>query len=130
MKGRKMRASVPLFQAASHRAHDLLLLVVVDAAVAAATAKLSRADIFERLAAGGVPCGAVQDLREVMNDPHLLATGALFAFDHPDHGSMTLNRGAIRFPSLERAPYRPSAALGSSNARYFPTKTPEAKAQE
>ena len=101
----------------------------IDAAVAAATAKLSRADIFERLAAGGVPCGAVQDLREVMNDPHLLATGALFAFDHPDHGPMTLNRGAIRFPSLDRAPYRPSAALGSANARYFPTKTPEAKAQ-
>jgi len=101
----------------------------IDAAVAAATAKLTRAEIFDRLAAGGVPCGAVQDLREVVNDPHLLATGALFAFDHPEHGPMTLNRSAIRFPSLGRGPYRPSAPLGSANATFFPTQMPEAKAK-
>lgn len=115
--------------ALAHTPARLARVAEIDAAIAAATSKLARAEIFDRLAAGGVPCGAVQDLREVVNDPHLLATGALFAFDHPDHGSMTLNRGAIRFPSLDRAPYRPSARLGSANARYFPTKTPEAKAR-
>jgi len=101
----------------------------IDAAVASATSKLTRVEIFDRLAAGGVPCGAVQDLREVVNDPHLLATGALFTLDHPEHGPMTLNRGAIRFRSLDRAPYRPSEALGSANARYFSTSMPDAKAQ-
>lgn len=101
----------------------------IDAAVAAATARWSRAELFDRLAKGGVPCGAVQDLREVLNDPHLLGTGALFAFDHPEHGQMTLNRGAIRFPALGRSPYRPSMPLGSANPQYFPTDTPEAKAQ-
>lgn len=113
----------------SHTSARLLRIEEIDAAVAAATASLSRAEIFGRLGAGGVPCGSVQDLREVVNDPHLLATGALFAFEHPDHGVMTLNRGAIRFPSLDRVPYRPSPALGSANARYFPTETPETKAQ-
>lgn len=101
----------------------------IDAAVGAATTKLTRAEIFDRLAAGGVPCGAVQDLREVVSDPHLFATGALFAFDHPEHGPMTLNRGAIRFPALDRAPYRPSTPLGSANEHYLSTETPEAKAQ-
>ncbi len=87
----------------------------VDAAISAVTSTMSRSALFDLLARGGVPCGPVQRLQEVIRDPHLLATGALIAIDHPEHGALMVQRGAIRFAGLERPPYRPSVPLGTDN---------------
>lgn len=87
----------------------------IDAAVSEATRRLSRAEIFERLAGGGVPCGSVQPLQEVLHDPHLEATGALITIQHPEYGELRLPRSALRFVGAAPAPYRPSRPLGADN---------------
>jgi formyl-CoA transferase len=87
----------------------------VDAGVSAVTSTMTRAALFDLLAGGGVPCGPVKRLQEVLEDPHLLATGALVKVDHPQHGPLMLQRGAIRFPGLDRPLYRPSVPLGTDN---------------
>jgi formyl-CoA transferase len=87
----------------------------VDDAISAVTSTMARATLFDLLAGGGVPCGPVKRLQEVIEDPHLLVTGALLKIDHPLHGPLTVQRGAIRFPGLDRPPYRPSVSLGADN---------------
>jgi CoA:oxalate CoA-transferase len=87
----------------------------IDAAVAAATMTMSRSAIFAALAGGGVPCGPVQPLQDVLDDPHLTATGALIAVDHPEHGPLKLPRSPLRFQGLDPLPYRPSRPLGADN---------------
>jgi crotonobetainyl-CoA:carnitine CoA-transferase CaiB-like acyl-CoA transferase len=63
----------------------------VDEVVAAFTRTRTRSELFEALRRHGVPCAPVQDLQEVMTDPHLRARGALHAVEHPalahDHRS-------------------------------------------
>lgn len=87
----------------------------IDAMIAQATRSFSRETLFERLAGGGVPCGSARRLQEVLDDPHLLATGAILPIDHPEYGALTAIRGAIRFPTLSARPYAPSPRLGSDN---------------
>jgi formyl-CoA transferase len=88
----------------------------IDGAVAERTACMTRDALFALLGAGGVPCGPARRLQEVLDDPHLLATGAIERVAHPHYGALTLPRSAIRFPTLSRSDYRPSPALGGDLA--------------
>jgi formyl-CoA transferase len=59
----------------------------VNAVVEAWTSKRNKYEVTKILAAAGVPCGAVQDTGEVLNDPHLHAREMIVEVPHPVRGS-------------------------------------------
>ena len=50
----------------------------------------TRAEWIARLAAAGVPCGSVRDLREVFADAQLAARDMVATLNHPAIGSLRL----------------------------------------
>jgi formyl-CoA transferase len=58
----------------------------VDALVEAWTAKRSKREVMTVLAGAGVPCGAVLDTGEVLDDPHLQARDMIVEIEHPVRG--------------------------------------------
>jgi formyl-CoA transferase len=64
------------------------------------TGERTKHEVMAVLGKAGVPCGAVQDTAEVLDDPHLNARGAITTIDHP-------TRGRFRLPSC---PVRLSAS--------------------
>ena len=91
----------------------------VDRIVAAWTATKTRRELFDLMAAADVFCGMVQDLPEVMADPHLLARGMLREVDHPALGPMTIFTSPLRLNSEPSAPTSMSPALGEENDRIY-----------
>ena len=71
------------------------------------------------MAAADVFCGMVQDLPEVMADPHLLARGTLREVDHPVLGPMTIFTSPLRLDSETSVPTSMSPALGEANDRFY-----------
>ena len=59
----------------------------VNAVIEAWTSKRNKHEVTRILAAAGVPCGAVQDTGEVLNDPHLHAREMIVEVAHPVRGS-------------------------------------------
>ena len=60
-------------------------------------------DVMKRLQAEGVPCGAVQNGADLVNDPHLQARGFLGTHDNPRFGRLTLPCLPIRFTQSDMA---------------------------
>lgn len=73
---------------------------------------LPRQQVFEALAARGVPSAPVRELSEMMADPHMHARGALVNVDHPLFGPLVLPTSPILYDGLERTIRWPSRALG------------------
>ena len=59
----------------------------MNAFIEAWTSKRDKYEVTKILAAAGVPCGAVQDTGEVLNDPHLHAREMIVEVSHPVRGS-------------------------------------------
>jgi formyl-CoA transferase len=51
---------------------------------------LERDDIVRRLDRASVPCGPIQDLHDVLNDPHIHAQHLVQTFDHPVAGEQSV----------------------------------------
>lgn len=66
----------------------------------------------------GIPCGAVQDTVEVMNDPHLVERGMITPVNHPVAGTFNMPGCPVR---LEDSPVDVKAAplLGEHNADVY-----------
>jgi CoA:oxalate CoA-transferase len=91
----------------------------VDRIVTQWTRTKTKRELFEIMAAADVFCGIVQDLPEVMADPHLLERGMLREVDHPALGPMTIFTSPIRLDAEAAAPKSMSPALGESNDRFY-----------
>lgn len=89
----------------------------VDAIVEAWTHGRAKADVFETMIAADVPCGVVQDIEEVLNDPDLNARGVFTAFDQPGIGPLRLPRSPIIFDTP--APAQPGRLLGEDNEHVY-----------
>lgn len=75
--------SVPIYQANAARVarrEDVM------AAMTAAVAKLTRAELIAKLDAADVPVGPVNDVAEVLADPHVRARKLVGSFDYPGVG--------------------------------------------
>lgn len=66
-----------------------------------------------------VPCAPVRNLREVMNDPNMLARGSLQKIDHPELGQVNLPHTPLNIKGVPRIPIRPSLPLGAGNDEIF-----------
>jgi crotonobetainyl-CoA:carnitine CoA-transferase CaiB-like acyl-CoA transferase len=65
------------------------------------------------LQTGGVPCGPVQDARDVLErDPQLAARRHWVTLNHFEMGPSTYNSAPYRYSDAESAPTSPAPLLG------------------
>ncbi|WP_158743501.1 CaiB/BaiF CoA-transferase family protein [Acidisphaera sp. L21] len=71
------------------------------ATLRAAIAQRDRTPLAEALRAQGVPAGEVNTVRDILNDPHILARGMIAGFDHPTEGKFAALRNPLRFDGFD-----------------------------
>ena len=90
----------------------------VNAVIEAWTSKRNKYEVTKILAAAGVPCGAVQDTGEVLNDPHLHAREMIVEVPHPVRGSYLTAGNPVKLSAsptkIESAPL-----LGQHNREVY-----------
>jgi len=65
------------------------------------TGAQSKQEVLATLGKAGVPCGAILDTQEVLDDPHLNARGAIDTIDHPTRGRFRVPGCPIRLSASE-----------------------------
>jgi crotonobetainyl-CoA:carnitine CoA-transferase CaiB-like acyl-CoA transferase len=68
---------------------------------------------IRRLNAAGVPCGRVQSLREVFEDPQVLAQEMVLDVDHPGHGTVRMTGFPVKLSETPCRVNRPAPNLGA-----------------
>jgi CoA:oxalate CoA-transferase len=91
----------------------------VDEIVGAFTQRYDKQALFELLLKHRVPCAPVRDLDEVVNDPHMIARGALRWIDHPQLGRIPVQSSPLRFEGVDPLAIVPSRQLGEDNAAVY-----------
>ncbi len=90
----------------------------LEALVEGWTGKRTKHEVMEVLAGAGVPCGAVLDSGEVLENEHLRGRGMIVDVDHPTRGRMAIPGSPIRLSAspteVTRAPL-----LGEHNAAVY-----------
>ena len=74
---------------------------------------------YRRLEAAGVPCGVLNDIAQVVEDPHLKARGFLIEMEHPVAGKVpaTGNPAHLSRTPIER--FDPAPVLGQHTEQYL-----------
>ena len=75
------------------------------------TAARSKQEVMETLGKAGVPCGAVQNTAELLEDPHMNARGSIATIDHPERGPFRMPGSPVRLWKSP-APTTPAPLLG------------------
>ncbi|MBT3427713.1 MAG: CoA transferase [Gammaproteobacteria bacterium] len=86
----------------------------LDAEITRWTATRTRAEILAQTQAHGVICAPVQDLIDVVNDPHLAARGTLKTSSHKHLGNIAQMQTAIRFTDIEPPELTQPPELGAN----------------
>jgi len=74
------------------------------------TGARSKQDVMTTLGKAGVPCGAVLDTGEVLDDPHLNARDAIVTIDHPTRGQFRVPACPIRLSASKPVTTSPPLA--------------------
>ena len=82
------------------------------AAIEEVTARHSRAHWLAELDAHDIPCGPIQDYREVMEDPQVRAREMVVETRHPTLGAISTLGTPIKLSASPLAPGRPAPLLG------------------
>jgi formyl-CoA transferase len=87
----------------------------VFAMISAWTRARSKWDAMHALAGSGVPCSAVFDTNDVVNDPHLQERGMIVDVEHPQHGTVRMPGCPVQLSDSPRE-IRPAPLLGDATA--------------
>jgi formyl-CoA transferase len=82
------------------------------------TSKRSKFDVMKAMGTAGVPCGAIQDSVELLNDPHMIERGMVVTVDHPVRGKFTMPGCPVK---LEDSPadVKTAPLLGQHNGEVY-----------
>src|SRR5690606_31014327 len=75
-----------------------------------------RASLLAQLDRAGVPCGPINSVAEVFEEPQTVARGMLRYVDHPSGGRVPQVASPIRFSQAEPADMPPPPTLGQHSA--------------
>jgi crotonobetainyl-CoA:carnitine CoA-transferase CaiB-like acyl-CoA transferase len=87
----------------------------MDVIVGAWTAQQTKREVMEKLTAADVTCGVVNEIPEVLNDPHLRERGTLQDITHPAVGTVTVLTSPIRLNGDDPTIDSPAPTLGQHN---------------
>jgi crotonobetainyl-CoA:carnitine CoA-transferase CaiB-like acyl-CoA transferase len=87
----------------------------VDQIIESWTSELETEEVETTLLNRGIPCGSVQTVREVLNDPHLEARQSIVEIDHPEVGKIKVPGSPIKFPGRPDPTVEPSPTKGEHN---------------
>ena len=90
-----------------------------DALVTEWTTQHGKLEIFEITRRHRIPCAAVRDVVEVMNDPHMHERGALEWITHPELGRIVVPTTPQRLHGASQVPTAPSPGLGEHNVEIY-----------
>ncbi len=110
--GRADIAAQPWFPnpvARSERIHELCK--VIDEAMPARTT----AEWLTELRAADIPCGPINQLEDLFEEPHLKSSGFFQIEEHPTEGALRVTRHPIAFSDIEAQVSRPAPANGQHN---------------
>jgi CoA:oxalate CoA-transferase len=79
----------------------------------------TRQEVMDIFVANDIFCGMVQELPEVMTDPHLHQRGMLREIEHPQLGPMTIFTSPIRLNGNPPEPKSYSPSLGADNDDFY-----------
>ncbi len=91
---------------------------VINEAITAWTTKHTKTEVMEQIAGAGVPCGAVYNMKEQLEDKDLLKRGVMNVIDHPVRGKVTVPGSPISM-SATKVPVTSSPIHGSSNEEIY-----------
>jgi crotonobetainyl-CoA:carnitine CoA-transferase CaiB-like acyl-CoA transferase len=114
--GREDLLDDPRFKSHPTRAANM---EATEAVVTAWTSTRTKAEVVAALKRVRVPCAAVRNAIEVMNDAHMHARGMLQHVDHPSLGDVILPNSPLRLHGAERTEAVPSPFLGQHNMEVY-----------
>ena len=88
--------------------------------VARLTPAFATADLLARCHVAQIPAQAVRDLGDIMQDPHLVATGFFSREEHPREGGYFAMAAPVRFAAHADVPARPTPLLGEHTDQLRP----------
>jgi formyl-CoA transferase len=91
---------------------------IINEAIEAWTRQHTKEEVMAIIAGAGVPCGAVFNMKEQLEDEDLHARGIMTRIDHPVRGEMTVPSSPIRM-SATKVPIRPSPIHGANNEEIY-----------
>jgi CoA:oxalate CoA-transferase len=89
----------------------------VDAVIEEWTRQHEKYRIEELLTDAGLPCGAVREVEEVLEDPHLEARDMVNRIDHPTYGEIKVPGSPIRLSRSAQPDIDPAPTKGQDTAR-------------
>lgn len=84
----------------------------IDAIVGEWTTARTRAEVLDILGGAGIPAASVLALKEVPEDPQVIASEMLRTIDHPRRGPMRVFGSPLNLSDSPQPPLRPAPGLG------------------
>jgi formyl-CoA transferase len=113
--GRPEVADDPRFTDRKKRRENIEVLTQI---VEEWTSQRTKQEVMKIIGEAGVPCGAVLDSVELLEDPHLRERGMIVTIDHPVRGKFTMPGCPVK---LEDSPVEVTSAplLGQHNSEVY-----------
>ncbi|NKC14312.1 MAG: formyl-CoA transferase [Gammaproteobacteria bacterium] len=90
----------------------------VDEAIAGFTSQHTKEEVMAIIAGAKVPCGAVFNTLELLNDEDLIARGMIRTIDHPVRGPTKVSGWPLKM-SASHVPIEPAPLHGADNAAIY-----------
>ena len=114
MLGREDLASDPRFSTNSQRVRNRSELVPI---LQEAFLQRTTAEWLPELRSAGIPCGPINTVSQIFNDPHIQSRGYVWECDHPTAGKIKLAGSPMHFSETPTRLYKAPPLLGEDDAK-------------